>query len=419
MAIDPIRLAQQSQAEVRAAGTQRRVELQLEQDEAELPTFWQGWDPSQNRHTISRVGSQDQVTIATSISSGGFLPGRRYDTAYSKGYVAIDTRPYIRRTPVTITPEVLAIPVQQAILILETQLSQYIPDFFQLDRIRVWLKVGDSLPILLREEAFNIDLESIPDGNIIISRGDVMYSDFIIPIGEEEWLCGFSIYKIGITAAEQDDYYFYHYRNGIITEYPGLVQTDNLTIDVEIPENLRYYAPLLTVDGGGTINDNGDTVPPVIFDTIANTGILDWVGVTTTDNQNRAYRPYEWISAYKRNWYYPNDRANFEGDTRIGLLFSPQERYLFKNDQLMQPPVRLSNFYITESDLATLGFSYSSQWGSTQYWPPVASIQDLINDPATYKSLDLESDFWLFHNGQYDPVTFFRLSSYKAVPLRA
>lgn len=90
---DPIKLAQDYHDDLIAAGLQQRVEQQLTEDNAELPTFWQGIGNA-GQHVIQRMGNEP-IEIGDSLTSGGLAPNQRVDAAFSEGFVAIDHTPFI------------------------------------------------------------------------------------------------------------------------------------------------------------------------------------------------------------------------------------------------------------------------------------------------------------------------------------
>lgn len=99
--MNPKELAQQENDRLRHESAQQRAQRQIEEDSAEYPTQWQGYDPSEGRHIVQRLGG-GPVRVGISLSSGGFQVGQSVDAAFSQGYTAIDTRPHIAKPVVEV-----------------------------------------------------------------------------------------------------------------------------------------------------------------------------------------------------------------------------------------------------------------------------------------------------------------------------
>lgn len=198
--INPEEIARRESQRNYAEGIVRRSQRQIMEDDADYPAYWQSYDANRGQHTIQRLG-QNQTTVATSISSGGFQPGQAVDTAYSPSFIAIDNTPYRRRVR-SVTTSNPVTTIQLAFLVYIERYDRDEDGLFALPG-SVYLKI-DSQPIKL------IQNNTLLSGRITYARNFVD----MLAVAPNRYVISSTDTGGGST--------IYYYDNNLITIFNGI-----------------------------------------------------------------------------------------------------------------------------------------------------------------------------------------------------
>ena len=210
MYIDPIAISQLQAAQQWVQGITERADRQQQEDDADYPAQWLGYDADRGLHRIQRVGN-NEVTTATSITSGGLAPGQPIDIAYSENYTAIDNTPY---RPVERVPELEEEQVLDQVLYLYTRSNSfYLAGLFRETKVSFLDGVNVLAFAIFAKRGGYVGQYLVEDGNIglddayrlkeFTSPGSESWESErrieigeLVPIGGMNWQGGFGIADI-------------------------------------------------------------------------------------------------------------------------------------------------------------------------------------------------------------------------------